>query len=79
MAARIDCVYPNGSSFKANVTEAREIVKSNLGEWDGKRIIRMKRQGQSGGRLSLRVGETLASAVHRGEPWAHVQLADINR
>jgi hypothetical protein len=75
----IDCVYPDGSSFQATVAEARWIVANDLGEWGEQRVIRMKRQGRSGGRLSLRVGPPLANAVHRGESWARTMLQQIER
>jgi len=79
MSARIDCVYPDGSAFQATVAEARWIVANDLGEWGEQRVIRMKRKGCSGGRLSLRVGGPLAVAVQRGEPWARAMLGEINR
>ncbi len=81
MSARIDCVYPDGSAFKATIGEARWIVANDLGAWDGQRVIRMKkrRDGCGGTRLSCRVGAPLANAVHRGEPWAGVAVSQIKK
>jgi len=39
-----------------HVPEADEIVADDLGEWDGRKTIRMKPVERTGGRLSLRVG-----------------------
>lgn len=73
------CVWPDGENFRVTVSEADEIVADDLGEWDGKKTVRLKPINRSGGRLSLRVGARLAVAIQRNESWAHVALAEINR
>jgi len=73
------CVWPDGESFRVTQSDADVIVADDLGEWDGKKTVRMKPINRSGGRLSLRVGARLAVAIQRNQPWAHVALADINR
>lgn len=71
------CVWPNGENFRVTYAEADVIVADDLGEWDGRRTVRMKPINRTGGRLSLRVGARLAVAVQRGEPWAQVMLQEI--
>jgi hypothetical protein len=73
------CVWPDGENFRVTISEAQEIVADDLGEWDGKKTVRMKPINRSGGRLSLRVGARLAVAIQRNESWAHVALKEINR
>ena len=73
------CVWPDGESFRCTISEADEIVVDDLGEWDGKKTVRMKPINRSGGRLSLRVGARLAVAVQRNQPWARVALSEIQR
>jgi hypothetical protein len=75
----ITCVFNGGESFRCTRSEADEVVRNGLGEWDGVHTVRMKPPGRSGTRLSLRVGARLASAVHRGEVWARVMLSQIER
>ena len=72
-------VYPDGSKFRVTAAEAKEIVVDGLGEWDGKKSLRMKTQGRSGGRLSRQVGAPMASAALRGEGWARVAVAEALR
>jgi hypothetical protein len=73
------CVWPDGENFRVTVSEADEIVADDLGEWEGRKTVRMKPIERSGGRLSLRVGARLAVAIQRNESWAHVALGEINR
>ena len=73
------CVWPDGENFRVTVSEADAIVADDLGEWDGKKTVRMKPIDRTGGRLSLRIGTRLAVAVQRNESWAHVALGEINR
>jgi hypothetical protein len=73
------CVWPNGKSFGVTESEAVEIVADDLGEWDGRRTVRMKSVIRCGGRLSLRVGAQLAEAANRGEAWARAMLQEIQR
>lgn len=73
------CVWPDGESFRATVGEAERIVADDLGEWDGRKVVRMKSIDRSGGRLSSRVGARLAVAVQRNQPWANVALREIER
>jgi hypothetical protein len=72
-------VWPDGEGFRVTVSEAEEIVADDLGEWDGKKTVRMKPINRSGGRLSLRVGARLAVAVQRGEAWARTMLEQIEK
>lgn len=71
------CVWPDGDNFRVTVSEADAIVADDLGEWEGKRTVRMKPVDRVGGRLSLRVGARLAVAAHRNEPWAQTMLGQI--
>ena len=73
------CVWPDGENFRVTQSEAEEIVADDLGEWDGRKTVRMKAVDRSGGRLSLRVGARLAVAIQRNESWAHVALAEIEK
>jgi hypothetical protein len=73
------CVWPDGENFRVTKAEADVIVGDDLGEWDGRKTVRMKPIDRSGGRLSLRVGARLAVAVQRGEAWAKAMLAQIER
>jgi len=73
------CVWPDGESFRATESEADVIVADDLGEWDGRKTVRMKPIDRTGGRLSLRVGTRLAVAVQRGETWAKAMLEQIER
>lgn len=73
------CVWPDGESFRVTVSEADSIVADDLGEWEGKKTVRMKPLDRAGGKLSLRVGARLAVAVHRNEPWARAMLEQIER
>jgi len=76
----ITCVWPStGESFRVTQAEADEIIADGLGEWDGIHTIRMRPVSRSGGRLSLRVGARLATAVCRNESWARVMLEEISR
>jgi hypothetical protein len=72
-------VWPDGENFRVTEAEADVIVGDDLGEWDGRKTVRMKPIDRSGGRLSLRVGARLAVAVQRGEPWARAMLEQIER
>ena len=73
------CVWPDGENFRVTEAEADVIVGDDLGEWDGRKTVRMKSIDRSGGRLSLRVGARLAVAVQRGEAWAKAMLEQIDR
>jgi hypothetical protein len=79
MRSPVECVCPDGSTFRVTFAEADKFVRDGLAERAGKKRLRMKREGRSGGRLSLRVGATLASAALRDESWAKTMLAQINR
>jgi hypothetical protein len=79
MRSPVLCTCPDGSIFRATFAEADELVSDGLAEWTGRKTLRMKREGRSGGRLSLRVGAALASPALRDEGWAQVALAQINR
>jgi hypothetical protein len=71
------CVWPDGENFRVTQSDADVIVADDLGEWDGRKTVRMKPIDRSGGRLSLRVGARLAVAIQRNQPWAHAALADM--
>lgn len=73
------CVWADGENFRVTVSEAEQIVADDLGEWEGKKTVRMKPIDRCGGRLSLRVGARLAVAAHRNEQWATVAVAEIGR
>lgn len=73
------CVWPDGENFRVTNSEADEIVADDLGEWDGRKTVRMKPINRSGGRTSLQVGGGLAVAVQRGEAWAKTMLEQIER
>jgi len=75
----IVCVWPDGENFRVTQAEAEEIIADDLGDWDGRKTVRMKPIERTGGRLSLRVGASLAVAVQRNEAWARLMLGDINR
>jgi hypothetical protein len=76
---KITAVWPDGSSFHVTKGEAQQIVADNLGEWDGEKTIRLKKEGWSGGSLSRKVGAPLAVAAQRGEPWAKVAVRETTR
>lgn len=73
------CIWPNGSTFSVTAAEAGEIIHDGLGEWRGRKTIRMACHGRSGGRLSLRVGAALSEAVRRNEAWAGTMVEQIER
>jgi hypothetical protein len=73
------CVWPDGETFRVSRDEANSIVSDDLGFWDGHQTVRMRPVSRSGGRLSLRVGGRLATAVYRNESWARTMLEEINR
>jgi hypothetical protein len=73
------CVWPDGENFQVTFPEADEIVADDLGEWDGRKTVRMKPINRFGGRLSMQVGTRLAVAVQRGEAWAKTMLSQIQR
>jgi hypothetical protein len=74
----VTCVWPeNGESFRVTVSEAEQIVADDLGEWDGKKTVRMNHHDRTGGRLSLIVGPQLAESSRRNEGWARVAVSEI--
>ncbi len=73
------CVWPDGKSFRVTVSEADAIVADDLGEWEGRKTVRMKPVVRVGGRLSLIVGGRLAVAAQRGEPWACTMVREVLR
>ena len=73
------CVWPDGENFRVTVAEAEQIVADDLGEWEGKKTVRLKQIDRTGGRLSLRVGTRLAVAAQRNEAWARVAVSEISR
>ncbi|MHB8499706.1 MAG: hypothetical protein ACYDCG_18310 [Candidatus Acidiferrales bacterium] len=78
MRSPVLCVNCDGTTFRVTFEEADRLVHDGLAEIDGEKRLLMKREGKSGGRLSLRVGAPLAVAVHRREGWARVALAHIS-
>ena len=70
------CNNHDGSEFRVTYAEAEELVREDLAERVSEKRIRMKRECRAGGRLSLRVGKTLAMGVQRDEPWARAMLLD---
>jgi hypothetical protein len=73
------CVWPDGESFRVTESEADLIVADDLGEWEGRKTVRMKPVDRVGGRLSLLVGGRLAVAAQRGEPWARTMVREVLR
>lgn len=73
------CVWPDGESFRVTAEEAKQIVADDLGEFEGRKTVRMKPIDRSGGRLSVRVGARLAVAIQRNQAWARIALSEINR
>lgn len=73
------CTWPDGTSFRVTTEEAQQIVADDLGEFEGRKTVRMKPIDRCGGRLSLRVGARLAVAVQRNQPWARVALSEVSR
>ena len=73
------CVWPDGENFRVTVSEAQQVVADDLGEWEGRKTVRLKPINRGGGRLSLRVGTRLAVAAQRNDAWAKVAVAEIRR
>ena len=47
------CVWQDGESVRCTISEAEEIVIDDLGEWDGRKTVRMKPINRSGGQTQL--------------------------
>jgi hypothetical protein len=78
MPRKITCVWPDGNAFYCSFSAAQEFVRNGDGEWDGARFVRMRNHDRAMG-LSRRVGEELAVAVYKNEPWAKNMLGEIQR
>jgi hypothetical protein len=67
--AQIECHNPDGSSFHVPPAEAENLLRDNLAERIDKQHLRMKRDPQPTGRLSLRVGAYLTAAIGAASRW----------
>jgi len=69
----------DGSRCRITKQAAGELLHDGLVELIGSKLLLMLPAGRSGGRLSLKVGSTLASATLRYEQWAAVATEHVLR